>query len=212
MSYNNNQTNEEALANNNRTIQSYEACALQYAASVSNDPSQPIKEVVQRLVEIAGKGGTILEVGSGPGWDADFIESLGLTVRRTDATEAFRKFQSNRGKKIESLNILTDQFGGVYDGIMALYVLQHIDRSQVPLVLHKVAEAMRLGGAFLVCLLEGENELWEQGDVSGDYHIVFWKEADFIDALNTAGLEVIWNTRHVDNEGCWITILAQKKS
>ncbi len=126
---NNDQKIEEHLVNNNRTLQSYENCAYQYAASVSKDPAQQFKEAIQQMVDVAGKGGTILEVGSGPGWDADFVESLGVTVRRTDATVAFRDFQEKRGKKIEPLNILTDDFGGLYDGIMAFYVLQHIDRN-----------------------------------------------------------------------------------
>ncbi|MGF2413862.1 class I SAM-dependent methyltransferase [Ferruginibacter sp.] len=209
---NNNQKDEEHLINNNQTLQSYENSAFQYAASVSKDPSQHIKEAILQMVEIAGKGGTILEVGSGPGWDADFVESLGVTVRRTDATAAFRDFQLKRGKKIDPLNILTDEFGGPYNGIMALYVLQHIDRNQVAQVLNKVAEALQPNGTFLVCILEGENEFWQQGDVSGNYHVVFWNEADFINALKTAGLEVIWETRHVDSEGPWMNFLAQKKS
>lgn len=211
MPTNNPGARQQAAASNHRTIQSYEASAQQYAASVPKDPSPQMADVMNRMVAIAGKGNTILEIGSGPGWDADFVEALGARVRRTDATAAFRSFQAERGKTVDPLNVVTDELGGRYDGVMAFYVLQHIDRSQLPLVINKIADALRPGGAFLVCISEGDDESWHHGEDSGEYLFVRWHEADFVSILNTAGLYITFTTRHTDNEGDWMTFVAQKK-
>ena len=77
-------------------------------------------------------GGTVLEVGSGPGWDADLLEAHGVAVRRTDLTRAFIDLQAARGKVVERLDVTTDELGGPYDAVLALAVLQHVERPQLP--------------------------------------------------------------------------------
>jgi 2-polyprenyl-3-methyl-5-hydroxy-6-metoxy-1,4-benzoquinol methylase len=201
---------DEAGINNRRTVQAYEGYARQYAAAVPQEASGLAKEGIQRLAAIVSNG-TILEVGSGPGWDADFAESLGLTVRRTDVTQTFREFQTERGKAVEPLDILVDEFGGPYDGVVALYVLQHIDRDQMGSVLGKVSQALKTNGVFLVSLREGEGDIWERSQKSGDYHVVLWSEANFIHSLAEAGLQVLWTERDADNDGDWLVLLAQKQ-
>jgi 2-polyprenyl-3-methyl-5-hydroxy-6-metoxy-1,4-benzoquinol methylase len=204
------QNNQRAFLNNRRTVQAYEGYARQYAAAVPQESSGLAREGIKRIAAIA-PAGTILEVGSGPGWDADFAESLGLTVRRTDITQEFREFQKERGKAIEALDILTDDFGGPYDGIIALYVLQHIDREQIATVLRKVQQALKPKGVFLVSLREGDGELWEHSQISGDYHVVLWSEASFVAHLDIAGLKVLWTERNTDSDGDWLTLLAQNQ-
>lgn len=204
------ENNQKALLNNRRTVQAYESYARRYAASVPQESSGLAREGIQRIASIV-PAGTILEVGSGPGWDADFAESLGLTVRRTDITEEFREFQKERGKAIDRLDILTDDFGGPYDGVVALYVLQHIDRTQIATVLKKVQQALKPNGGFLVSFREGEGELWEPSQISGDYHTVLWSEADFVTQLNAVGLKVIWSERDTESEENWVNLLAQNR-
>jgi SAM-dependent methyltransferase len=196
--------------NNRLTVESYERCALDYAAAVSAEPSPSHERVLVRLLDALPGRGMVLEVGSGPGWDADFLEHLGARVRRTDATRAFVDFQISRGRQAELLDLISDDFGGPYDGVMALYVLQHIDRCLVADVLHKVAEALRPGGVFLVSLQEGSGEFHERG-TSGCYRVVRWSADDFAKALSDAGLGAEWVER-VTDEADWMTILARRIS
>lgn len=200
---------ETSLSNNQRTVQAYEGYARQYAAAVSQESSGIAREGIERMAAMIPNG-TILEVGSGPGWDADYAETLGFTVRRTDVTKTFRDFQIERGKAIDALDILTDDFGGPYDGIVALYVLQHVERDQVAPVLDKVAQALKKDGVFFVALREGRDELWERSERSGDYHITLWDEADFVNALTTAGLQAVWFERNTDEDGNWLVFIAGK--
>jgi cyclopropane fatty-acyl-phospholipid synthase-like methyltransferase len=41
------------------------------------------------------------------------------------------------------------------DAVIALAVLQHVDRAQIPSLLRRVAAALQPGGVFLVAILEG---------------------------------------------------------
>ena len=142
-----------ALANTQRTVQSYEGFAREYDTLVNGRRPPHIEDALRRLVQCLPIGGSVLEVGSGTGRDADFVESLGAVVRRTDAAQAFLDLMAERGKKADLLNVMTDELGGgPYDGVLAMGVLIHVDREQVAPVLRKIHAALKPGGAFLVAM------------------------------------------------------------
>jgi len=130
-----------------RTIESYEAYAATYDTLVGPTPPANIEAALRRLVAVARPGGEILEIGSGPGRDADFVEDLGVRVRRTDATRAFVGLQARRGKRAVLLNVVTDELCGPYDGVLAMCVLIHVGFDQTDAVLRKIAESLRTLGA-----------------------------------------------------------------
>ncbi len=201
---------------NRRTVDSYERIAREYADDTAPDSSDPAEfsgEGLRRLVDAVPAGGTALELGSGPGWDADFVESQGVAVRRTDVAAAFIDFQTERGKHVEKLDVTSDELGGPYDAVMALAVLQHVDRAQIPALLRRVAAALRPGGVFLVAILEGAGERWEVGESGNPYFTVLWDEAAFRTLLGDAGLEVEWSFPDEDPaESHWLMLLARKVS
>lgn len=197
---------KNAMANSYRTIRSYEEYAQQYSELVGSTPSSSTEAALRRMVNFTGLAANILEVGSGPGFDADFLESLGVAVRRTDATEAFIAIQAERGKSVAPLNIISDDLGGAYNGILALCVLIHMDREHTDHVLNKIKNALRLGGVFLVSILEGH------GETAGAFHTVYWEYDEFIRRLALAGLVVSWHEKTTDSEGTWLTFLAERQS
>ena len=200
-----------AHAKNQRTVSSYEGCARAYADEVGPDPSEISKQALQRLVRLLEPGARVLEIGSGPGWDADYVETLGITIRRTDATQAFCDFQAERGKHVDLIDVIADDLGGPYQGAVALYVLQHIDRTLIASVLQKIAAAIQPLGLFLLTIKEGSGEYVEQGTEAGEYQVVRWLLDDFVAQLNAAGLTVEWHARKVYPDGTWLTLLARKK-
>lgn len=127
-----------ALDRMQQTVQSYEREARDYDKLV--DPHRPphIMRALQRLAEALPPGAHVLEIGSGPGRDADVLESMGLVVRRTDATQAFIDLMAERGRHAERLNVVTDELGGPYDGVLAMGVLIHVDRQETDAVLRKI--------------------------------------------------------------------------
>jgi SAM-dependent methyltransferase len=199
-----------AILNNRQTIASYERCARDYASATAPQASSAGSEAIHRFTQELRPGSNVLEIGSGPGWDADFLEAQGAVVRRTDITESFLAFQNERGKSAERLDVIADELGGPYDAIVALYVLQHIDRSLLDAILRKVAGALRQDGVFFVSLREGTGEVCELGSDSGVYHVTLWPLAAFESRLEAAGLRSEWVVRSADDDGDWITLLARK--
>jgi 2-polyprenyl-3-methyl-5-hydroxy-6-metoxy-1,4-benzoquinol methylase len=192
---------------NARTVESYEEIADDYAQETAG--GGVLAFALARLAETI-PAGHVLEIGSGPGWDADLLEEAGMTVRRTDITQAFIELQRARGKEVDQLDAINDDLGGPYDAVVTLHVLQHVEPDDLPAVLAKVAGALRPGGRFLVSIPLGEGAGWEVGESGSPYYRALWTEAEFVSALATAGLQSEWTERSVhDVESGWLCVLAQ---
>lgn len=196
-------------SNNRRTVAAYEKCARDYAASVSPQPSVAGAEALRRLADALPSGDGVLEIGSGPGWDADFLETLAVPVHRTDVARAFCELQAQRGRRAEVLDLLADEVEGRYAGVLMLCVLQHFERGDVDGVLRKLAQALVPEGALLLSYPLGEGEFWEHGD-SGDYRVVLWSDAGLDERLRAAGFEVDWASRFDGREAPWRNVLARR--
>jgi 2-polyprenyl-3-methyl-5-hydroxy-6-metoxy-1,4-benzoquinol methylase len=201
------QLTAQALEKTHRTVQSYEGYARRYDALVAAKRPPHIEAALRRLVQCLPPGGSVLEIGSGPGRDADFIESLGAKVRRTDAAQAFLDLMAERGKPAELLNVVTDALGGPYDAVLAMGVLIHVEREQIAPVLRKIHAALKPGGALLVAMREGE------GETDGGCLTVCWTGQNFATQLAAAGLTVEWQADSVGGDGNdWVSFLARRAS
>lgn len=197
----------EVRAPSQQTIRSYEEYAERYQALVPEIPNQRDQAALRRLAGMAGAGGLVLEVGSGPGRDADFLETLGVRVRRTDATRRFLELQAARGKQGDLLNVITDDLGGPYDAVVGLCVLIHVPRDEIDHVLSKIATSLRPGAPFLVSMRDGD------GETGGKYHTVYWRRDAFAARLEKAGLTLLWDEYSIDSDDDpWNTFLAAKPS
>ena len=146
-------------------------------------------EGLRRLLAIVPAGGTVLQVGPGPEWDTDVLDTLGVTVCGTDST---------------------DDLGGPYDAVLALAVLHQVDRALVPDLLGRVAGALAPGGVLLVSVREGDGERWEDTDSGSPSSTVLWREPDLCDALEDANFSLEWRAWGEDSEdGRWLTFLAR---
>lgn len=201
---------EASRESNQRTVAGYERCAREYASEVSSTPSATGARALRRLAAAVPPGGRVLEIGSGPGWDADFLETLGLDVHRTDVTAAFRAFQAERGKRCDPLDLLADDIEGRYDGIAMLAVLQHFERAQLDTALRKLVQALDPGGALLLMYPQGDEEGWEQ-DASGDYRRVLWMPDAMDSRLAQAGFAVEWDDIFDGRAGEWRSVLARRQ-
>ncbi|MBZ9697115.1 MULTISPECIES: class I SAM-dependent methyltransferase [unclassified Mesorhizobium] len=195
------------MAQSRRTIASYEDYAVRYDDIVGHVPHPNDKAALERAAAIAGAGGRILEIGSGPGRDADFLEGLGVAVRRTDATRRFLELQAARGKAGELLDVITDELGGPYDAVVALAVLIHVPRDQIDQVLQKIARSLRPGGAFVASMRDGD------GETGGKYHTVDWRRDAFAARIEATGMELLSHSFRIGrNEQGWDTFLAMRPS
>ena len=199
----------DELAHNRETVSGYDACAESYAAETDHDPTPDHLEALERFVAAVGPGGRVLEIASGPGWDADRLEAMGLSVRSTDLSEGFIAFQKKRGRTAHPLDLIAGDLGGPWDGLVALYVIQHIGRPLVDGVVARMAAALRPGGTLLLSFQTGEGQVFS-GHPEATYQVVRWDEAEMTALLSRNGLNVDWRSLFEGREGVWITVVARR--
>lgn len=199
----------DAPSSNSRTVAGYEQCARDYAATVPRQPTGLDATALRKLIELLPSGGRVLDVGSGPGWDADFLETLGARVHRTDVAASFREVQAERGRQVDALDLLTDEIVDRYDGILMLCVLQHFERDDLDGALRKLAQALMPDGALLLSYPLGDHEYWEHAN-SGDYRVVLWAREALDQRLQSAGFTIAWDAHKDAPSGPWRTVLARK--
>jgi 2-polyprenyl-3-methyl-5-hydroxy-6-metoxy-1,4-benzoquinol methylase len=197
-------------ASNTSTLTGYEGCADEYAETTAPKPEAADQPALIELLKAVEPGSRLLEIGSGPGWDADWLEERGLAVRRTDGAESFVQFQAARGRQAERLDVIHEPLGGPYDGVIALHVLQHVEREVLPSVFAAIAAAIRDGGAFLLALREGQGETAEIGSKGNEYYVALWPRAEIIAILAALGLGLLWSHSFEGREGRWLTALFRK--
>ncbi|RXT52426.1 hypothetical protein B6S44_16740 [Bosea sp. Tri-44] len=197
-------------ASNTSTLVGYEGCADDYAQTTAPKLEADDQPALVELLKAIEPGSCLLEIGSGPGWDADWLEERALFVRRTDGAESFVQFQASRGRRAERLDVISDPLGGPYDGVLALHVLQHVERELLPSVFARIAEAIRDDGVFLLALREGEGESVEIGSTGSEYYVALWPRAEIIAALAVLGLGLLWSHSFDGREGRWLTALFRK--
>lgn len=165
-----------------RTIEPLDRCD----APVDQGLSVQYFAALRQLALIAGLGGQVLEMGSGLGRDADLLETFGIKVRRTRAVCPCPDLHAASAEVGEPLNIITDDFGGPYDAVVARHALSDVPRDSIDSVLEKVAKALRPRGAFLVSVCQSV-------ETDEKCRLVCWHRNDFAARLKTNGLTVLWD-------------------
>ncbi|HEV2082717.1 MAG TPA: class I SAM-dependent methyltransferase [Brevundimonas sp.] len=195
--------------NRTRTVEAYDAYAPTYA-ELTRDGHPQTRMAIERFAHEVGAGAGVLELASGPGWDADALEALGLTVVRTELSDGFIRLQRARGKGIERLDLVTEDLGGPWDGIVALYVMQHVERSETADVLTRIAVALKPGALLLTSFQEGAGERDQTGSEGGTYRVIRRSESEVAAAAATAGLILTWRHAFEGDDARWILLIARR--
>ena len=193
---------------NAATIKSYEAAADLYLALNVPAPDwlvQFMDDFVARLPLAA----SILELGSGPGRDADLLEAKGLTVARSDATVAFLDMMRARGVSARRLNLLTDGLGGPWPGIYANAVFLHLRDTELPLVLRKIATATAEDGLLAFTVKEGDGSAWTTDKIRQPRFFQYWREPTLRSLLLETGWDVVRVDHAVGRSDDWLLLICR---
>ena len=200
------------------TVASYDASAAAYADGTSAMP-EAVLAAMDAFAAHVGAGARVLEIGSGPGRDADALESRGLSVRRTDITPAFVRMLRAAGHEADVVDPLTDDLADParpepYDAVWASASLLHVRREDLPRVLANLASATRDGGLFRLALKEGDGARFStHGNVAGPRHFTFWREPALREVLADAGWAVDRIERPTDARGqVWLDVHARREA
>jgi 2-polyprenyl-3-methyl-5-hydroxy-6-metoxy-1,4-benzoquinol methylase len=193
---------------NAETLHTYERAASLYRERTER--TDEADDLVALVAAHAPTGAVVLEVGSGPGHDADRLEALGFAVRRTDAARSFVELQRADGHDIDVLDVRTDDLGGPYDVVFAQAVLLHIDRAELPGVLARARAAVRPGGLLALTLKEGDGEEWSTHKVELPRHFTYWRAGPLRAELVSAGWEPMVLETTSATYGPWLRSLSRR--
>ncbi|MBY4403024.1 class I SAM-dependent methyltransferase [Rhodococcus fascians] len=192
------------------TLASYETAAELYVQRTERGSTPAWQSFADQFVAKV-PAGKILELGSGPGWHAAQLESKGLHVERSDGADAFVRMMAADGHAARKLDVVTDQYGGPYDGIFANAVLLHLNSQEFLSAVGKAAKALRSGGVFAFTLKEGDGEEWSDAKLNLPRYFKYWRERDVRSSFDVAE----WATVSIRSEigrgrQPWLLVLADR--
>ncbi len=200
------------------TVAGYDQQAAAYREARQPLPDS-VRVALDGLVAALPPGSRVLEIGSGSGRDAATLEAAGLSVRRTDITPGFVELLRADGYDADVLDPLTDDLadpahpGEPYAAVWASASLLHVARTDLPVVLRRLAEATRADGLLRMSVKEGDGEGWSShGSIPTPRRFVYWREQSLQEVLAGSGWQVL-ETDH--GEGLrgesWLCVLAVRR-
>ncbi len=196
---------------NDKTLQSYESNINQYNSAAVPKVWGSVKEWLDISLSMLPTKAHILEIGSAHGRDADYMESQGYKVDRTDAAKGFVDYQIKEGHKARVLNVLTDDFGGPFEMVYANAVLLHFNVEQVELILKKVRQSLKSNGIFAFSVKIGDGSNWSDSKIGAPRFFTYWREKPLRQLIEKSGYIIEYfeegTTGH--NKSDWYHVIAK---
>lgn len=196
---------------NKRTLLAYENGVAEYTSAMIPSVVGSVKDWVDESLVRLPPHAHILEIGSAHGRDADYMESKGIVVDRTDAAKSFIDYMNSKGHKAYLLNALTDDYGGPFDMVYANAVLLHFSAQQCVNVLERVRHSLKPNGIFSFSVKIGDGSKWSHSKLKDPRFFRYWQEQPLRDLLTKCQYEVIYwhedQTGH-DNSN-WYHVIAK---
>jgi SAM-dependent methyltransferase len=108
---------------------------------------------------------SVIEIGCGPGHDAEAFTDAGLRVRATDVTPAMVQLAKQKGIDAEVLDVYDlASHDGRYDAAYSMNCLLHVPNSHIDSVLGGIQSVLADGGLFYLGTWGGNDfeGIWEQ--------------------------------------------------
>lgn len=162
-----------------KTLEVYDARSGDYARMVSAWEPPGLDGFLSFLPRPAH----VLDLGCGPGLDAQRMMDAGVTVDAVDASETMVNLARDAGVSARVARF--DEIGGtdVYDGVWANFSLLHAPRAAFPFHLMALHRALKPGGLLHIGMKLGEGE---GRDALGRFY-TYYDEDDLVRHLTMTG-------------------------
>ena len=167
-----------------KTISIYDSKSCEYASLTK--VSRPSKQLNEFMNEI-NHGGTVLDLGCGPGIASAFMKKNGFNVVATDASAEMIKIA-----RIENgINALHQSFEDIswtnhFDGIWAHFSLLHASKKMFPIHLEALYKALKPNGVFTIGMKIGKGE---KRDNIGRFYS-YYSEDQLLKYLKKSGFKI----------------------
>ena len=189
------------------TLSVYDAKADEYADLISTSEDTRLNAFMAQLP----RGGTVLDLGCGPGLSSGAMASAGFKVDATDASDGMVDL-AQKQPGVTAWRASFDEIEGedAYDGIWANFSLLHAAREDMPRHLAALRRALKPGGAFHIGMKTGKGA---ERDGIGRFY-TYYTESELDTLLRDAGFEPFEKTtgEEVGMAGTldpWVTLLCR---
>lgn len=195
-----------------QTIQTYNTCAESYFHD-HYDISE-VLDVIDFFIQNL-KGAEILDVGCGPGRDAEYFSSHNLKVTGVDLSDRFLNIASKNvpGAKFIQMDMRILNFSeNVFDGIWVCASFLHIHKKDAMDTLIGLRRILKPGGLMYVNVEKGTQEKFlRKREYKNEPRLIsFYTEREFEELIKTCGFNIFKKIVDEDSYG-WIKIFATKK-
>jgi cyclopropane fatty-acyl-phospholipid synthase-like methyltransferase len=205
------------LTPNEQTVEAYNkklSLYIQHTPPWYDASHIPLLRWIETTLTMTPSKGKILEVGSGPGRDADFISEQGYNIVCSDASQAFVDYLSNV-KKREAilLDVLTDPMPAGFDMIFANAVIPHFTQSDLFNFIKKVHSALPDDGIFSFSIKQGSGEKWVTEKLNQKRYIKYWAPEEIKMILLETGFKLEYLDRDIPGDlpgHVWALFAARK--
>ena len=183
--------------------QKYNMGALGYSYSWAR-PHPWLEEERRRFIRELPPGGTILDVGSGPGHDTCFFVAEGFSTVGVDISQAMvdRARSLYPHCRFINLNVLDiTKLDAVFDGVWMTYVLLHIPAKKMPLLVDILQTRLNPSGILFFVTSIDDRTVEEDTAISGlktingdniSVYTIRW-QIDELRMIFSSGFTEIWS-------------------
>ncbi len=129
---------------------------------------------------------TLLEIGCGPGWDAQFFQSQGLRVLAVDNTPTMVNLTEEKGIAAQVLDCYDlDQINERFDAVYTMNCLLHIPKQDFDRILLLISRRLKENGLMYIGIWGDQNfeGIWEQDKYEPKRFFSFWKTEALLEIL-----------------------------
>lgn len=199
-----------ADTSNARTLEVYEQRADLYRGSHGAAPDWHVAFLDQVAASLE-PGAAVLELGSGTGQDARYLAGLGMAVQPSDAVAAFVTAMHRDGLSPLRIDVLADDLGGPWDGVVAFAMLLHLTADQLAATLERVHDVVRPGGLLALSVKEGDGSSWSDHRLGRPRFFTYWRPDALTRLLDEHGWAVEVLERHAGRRDDWILVIARRR-
>ena len=138
-------------------IESYEKYAYQRESGTTDGFKEQERSEFLKLLKEEGRQ-SLLEIGCGPGRDAQFFQSQGFQVLAVDNAPTMVRLTAEKGVTTQVLDCYNlDQIDETFDAVYTLNCLLHIPKRDICHIFNLIATRLNGNGLMYLGLWGGEN-------------------------------------------------------
>jgi len=194
---------------NKDTLQVYEQNIEKYYELTPTEMGNEFGEFWNQQLEDLPKSSAILEIGTATGRTADYIESLGYVVQRSDVVDAFIRKHQKEGREIKKIDILQMNTEKEYDLIIAEAVVLHLNDKELQHAFTQIHTSLKEKGIFLFTFKDGEGEIVSSHKMGAPRYFNFWTESRMREMIVKEDFKVL-ASGYFEKANKWLYFKIQK--